>query len=869
MRVRGDRNVLVARRRPAARRGRARRAGRGAGVGAVRRARRARRGRAGRRLRADRGRPLSASTSSPPARPSPRRCARWSARPPALRRAVRAPGLTGSRRAAAGPREHERSPSSPRRRPRSPRPPSTRCWPSRARTTSWSASARRARRPRAGCSPPTRTSRSALDEADPLLTGAANRALGAARGDLSCSSPTTCCSRPGTRRAAAGRVRPRSGAGRGVSGRGRRAGRRGRARRVVHRPGPDAGAGRAPRARARPRERADRRRRHAGRHAGPRGAAGGRRNRPRLRPDPARDRRPGRCACAPRATPWSAATTPSPTASRSRPRTTRPRWPTATTAARAPTPPPRSRAASIPRRACRSARPGGPLAAPAAAATTAIALAVGGAAELEQAALFLAAAARAFDAGAPVRVHLLLDGTVEPAAVAARLRPVLAAGGRPLAETLAVRIERVADLAAWRAGLDPGVRLVVAAGHERPALAGLTTVAPPALRDLLETVCPMRTHRTHQVLAPWSTGAPVLDPARLAAVRIEPVLRQRRPGLRARLLPRRRGRRHGDPGRAGRPGGGGRARPRPADLARRHAGRRRLRARLSERILPELERLVLGGEPVAERVVRFADAPRFEAARAAGCYGAAPLREALARLAPYRYARRFARGRGVRIDAPDAVGGWLLLRDLATVTVAAACRDPAALAWYGAAPLAGDEPSWTPRSRSSPPDGTAGAPCVLRLDADGPHGSTSSTRSRSTSGSPSTPPPARSGAGSRSRPRRRPRRARCPTSATPRRAARPAGSRSCWAAPTRSRLPDADTDEARALVAALAAEGFDARLAEAVDELGRRRPDPPGRHARRPPRARRGRGRPPGRRPGRRPRPRRGRRRTAAGGAPR
>lgn len=130
--------------------------------------------------------------------------------------------------------------------------------------------------------------------------------------------------------------------------------------------------------------------------------------------------------------------------------------------------------------------PAGTAPAAAPAPDTALAVPVGGAAELELAAVFLAAAARAFDAAAPVRVHLLLDGTVEPAAVAARVRPLLAAGGRPLAETLAVRVERAADLAAWRAGLERGVRIVVAAGHERPALAGLTTVAPSALRDLLE-----------------------------------------------------------------------------------------------------------------------------------------------------------------------------------------------------------------------------------------------------------------------------------------------------------------------------------------------------------------------------------------------
>jgi hypothetical protein len=118
----------------------------------------------------------------------------------------------------------------------------------------------------------------------------------------------------------------------------------------------------------------------------------------------------------------------------------------------------------------------------------AIAVPVGGASELEHAAAFLAAAADAFDARSPVRAHVLLDGTCAAADVAARVRAILTGSGTPMDATLAVRIERVDDLAAWRAALDPGVRVVVAAGHERDALADCTSVAPRALRDLLEPV---------------------------------------------------------------------------------------------------------------------------------------------------------------------------------------------------------------------------------------------------------------------------------------------------------------------------------------------------------------------------------------------
>jgi hypothetical protein len=116
----------------------------------------------------------------------------------------------------------------------------------------------------------------------------------------------------------------------------------------------------------------------------------------------------------------------------------------------------------------------------------AIAVAVANAAELERAAIFLAAAAKAFDARTPVRLHVLLDGDVAPADAVARIRPALAAGGAAMDASVAVRVERVADVFAWRAALEPGVRVAVAAGHERDALAGLTTVTPAALRELLE-----------------------------------------------------------------------------------------------------------------------------------------------------------------------------------------------------------------------------------------------------------------------------------------------------------------------------------------------------------------------------------------------
>ena len=121
-------------------------------------------------------------------------------------------------------------------------------------------------------------------------------------------------------------------------------------------------------------------------------------------------------------------------------------------------------------------------------ASHAVAVPVADAAELERAAAFLTMAAAVFDANAPVRLHVVLDGDIAPADAVARIRPALAASGKTMDETVAVRVERVVDLNAWRAALDPQVRMLVAAGHGRDALAGLTAVPAAALRDLLEPV---------------------------------------------------------------------------------------------------------------------------------------------------------------------------------------------------------------------------------------------------------------------------------------------------------------------------------------------------------------------------------------------
>jgi hypothetical protein len=326
----------------------------------------------------------------------------------------------------------------------------------------------------------------------------------------------------------------------------------------------------------------------------------------------------------------------------------------------------------------------------------------------------------------------------------------------------------------------------------------------------------MRLHRTHDVLAPWSTGVPVLDPARLAAVRIEPVFRQRLPALALDFYLA------GDAGDTIVPA----VLTDPAGVIERYRdplifpwgtpGGEAFASALAERVLPHLESLVLSGEPLSEHVLELAAAPRFEAARRAGCYGAAPLRDALTRLAPYRFAQRFARGRSVRIDAPDAVGGWALLRGIAAVAVAAGRREPAALAWYGDAPLAGDRADVAILDAAGEPHGAA---CVLRLDTDGAHRVDvvdPLPLDVGISFDPAEGPVRRwfvveraFETGGRGRPQLA--------------YVASGGSAGCIrVVPSRADAltrPSADTDEARALVAALGAEGFDAQLVTLLEDL--------------------------------------------------
>jgi GT2 family glycosyltransferase len=124
------------------------------------------------------------------------------------------------------------------------------------------------------------------------------------------------------------------------------------------------------------------------------------------------------------------------------------------------------------------------------AALCVVALPVGDARELERASAIVASAARAFDAAAPVRVHVLLDGAISPAEAAAALRRVLAASGRALETTVTVRVERSADIAAWRAALGGASRIVVGGGLRRAALSDCREIPVDEIPVLLQTAAP-------------------------------------------------------------------------------------------------------------------------------------------------------------------------------------------------------------------------------------------------------------------------------------------------------------------------------------------------------------------------------------------
>jgi hypothetical protein len=104
-----------------------------------------------------------------------------------------------------------------------------------------------------------------------------------------------------------------------------------------------------------------------------------------------------------------------------------------------------------------------------------------------------------------------------------------------------------------------------------------------------------------------------------------------------------------------------------------------------ERLFPELERRALTGGFWGEETIVFGNDAAFNAARAAGWFGAVPLAVSLPRIAPAVYARRFAVGKHVCAYGPRAFELAGFVRGVATsCTVLDANDEDAATHWYGA-----------------------------------------------------------------------------------------------------------------------------------------------------------------------------------------
>ncbi len=112
---------------------------------------------------------------------------------------------------------------------------------------------------------------------------------------------------------------------------------------------------------------------------------------------------------------------------------------------------------------------------------------------------------------------------------------------------------------------------------------------------------------------------------------------------------------------------------------------------IERRLTPWLRSISRARGMSAEAVRRFVPSERFERARSAGLFGAAPLEQSLPRMAPFVYARRFAAGARVWIDCADGPLAQAVLADLAAVIEGPQPQNTAdsfEAVWYGVAPAA-------------------------------------------------------------------------------------------------------------------------------------------------------------------------------------
>ncbi len=339
----------------------------------------------------------------------------------------------------------------------------------------------------------------------------------------------------------------------------------------------------------------------------------------------------------------------------------------------------------------------------------------------------------------------------------------------------------------------------------------------------------MRTHRVFPALQPWLWRADLLrelvNGERLAVVRMEPVTRGREPtvfldlhftdGERAVTIPlvyvdlAQLDIREADPLLFPQPLLGVVSDARAYELV--------------SLLLPELERRMRSGGFWQEEVIRFGQAPAFDAARGRGFFGAAPLATSLPRIAPAVYAQRFAVGKHVVAYGPDAHEFGAFLGGITTACDVVGA-DAAASAWYGAldqadpaqtydlaigagpAPVAATTTVRVDSDRSGFSIGVAAAiPADLMLQFQAGGDSAAGSFSVATTREPYARPAA-------------------DIAVAPEMGAS-AGRVAVVVRPDAAAVPDADTDEAAALAAALRREGFTVEVVAGVDALDAFAPD--------------------------------------------
>ena len=243
-----------------------------------------------------------------------------------------------------------------------------------------------------------------------------------------------------------------------------------------------------------------------------------------------------------------------------------------------------------------------------------------------------------------------------------------------------------------------------------------------------------------------------------------------------------------------------------------------------DRLLGDLERRAMNGGFWTEEVIYYGAAPAFDAARARGFFGAAPLATSLPRIAPAVYAKRFAVGKHVVAYGPDALELGAFLGGVTTSCTVLGDGDAQAAAWYGPLGAAKTSETFDLAIGAGPAPVTAAAqvrtdtgdsglalgvavpiPADLMLAFAPGNGSAAACFSVATTREPYT-------------------------RATPDIAvAAPVGSSAGRVAivvrPDAAAVPDADTDEAAALARALGQEGFTVGVVDGVDGLERFDPD--------------------------------------------